>query len=188
MTGAPVANSYVALWESYYVNGNSRWRRQHQTTNADGLAQFSLRGKNDSQGLFATAANLDRQAFANGYAYGTSEASEWRIYAFTDRPAYRPKETLQWKFIARRFEKGAYSTPANQTIEYQITDPRGTKLTEGKAALNGFGSYWGSLELGEQLPLGEYNIQFWDSGRHNNIGAAKLFRLEEYKLPEFKVE
>jgi hypothetical protein len=54
--------------------------------------------------------------------------------------------------------------------------------------LNGFGSYWGSLELGEQLPLGEYNIQFWDSGRHNNIGAAKLFRLEEYKLPEFKVE
>jgi hypothetical protein len=35
----------------------SRWRRQHQTTNADGLAQFSLRGTNDSQGLFATAAN-----------------------------------------------------------------------------------------------------------------------------------
>ena len=188
MTGAPVANSNVALWESYYVNGKSHWRRQHQTTNADGLAQFSLRGMNDSQGLFATAASLDRQAFANGYAYGTSEASEWRIYAFTDRPAYRPKETLQWKFIARRFEKGAYSTPANQTIEYQITDPRGTKLTEGKASLNGFGSYWGSLELGEQLPLGEYNIQFWDSGRHNNIGSAKLFRLEEYKLPEFKVE
>src|SRR5207253_10909892 len=37
------------------------------------------------------------------------------------------------------------------------------------------------------LPLGEYQIQFWDQGRANHIGDAKLFRLEEYKLPEFKV-
>jgi uncharacterized protein YfaS (alpha-2-macroglobulin family) len=143
---------------------------------------------NDSQGLFVTAANVDHQAFANGYSYGTSQSSEWRIYAFTDRPAYRPKETLQWKFIARRFDKGVYTTPASQTLEYQINDPRGTKLTEGKVVLNSFGSSWGTLELGEQLPLGEYNIVFWDNGRHNYIGAAKLFRLEEYKLPEFKVQ
>ena len=188
MTGAPVPNSNVTVWESYYVNNKSRWRRQRQITNRDGLAQFSLRGMNDSQGLFVTAANVDHQAFANGYSYGTSQSSEWRIYAFTDRPAYRPKETLQWKFIARRFDKGVYTTPASQTLEYQINDPRGTKLTEGKVVLNSFGSSWGSLELGEQLPLGEYNIVFWDNGRHNYIGAAKLFRLEEYKLPEFKVQ
>jgi uncharacterized protein YfaS (alpha-2-macroglobulin family) len=42
--------------------------------------------------------------------------------------------------------------------------------------------------LGEQLPLGEYNVQFWDPGRNQHIGSAKLFRLEEYKLPEFKVQ
>jgi len=63
---------------------------------------------------------------------------------------------------------------------------RGTKISEGKSTLNAFGSAWGSLELAEQLPLGEYNIQFWDQGRKNGIGSAKLFRLEEYKLPEFK--
>jgi uncharacterized protein YfaS (alpha-2-macroglobulin family) len=138
--------------------------------------------------LFVSAANADRQAFASSYSYGTNDDQAWRIYAFTDRPAYRPKETLQWKFIARQFANGVYSTPANQTIEYQINDPRGTKVTEGKATLNSFGSSWGSLELGEQLPLGEYTIYFWDVGRHNSIGNAKLFRLEEYKLPEFKVE
>jgi uncharacterized protein YfaS (alpha-2-macroglobulin family) len=37
------------------------------------------------------------------------------------------------------------------------------------------------------LPLGEYNVQFWDQNRQHGIGSAKLFRLEEYKLPEFKV-
>ncbi|MDQ2856796.1 MAG: MG2 domain-containing protein, partial [Acidobacteriota bacterium] len=127
-------------------------------------------------------------AFAYGNASGNeTEGGTWRIYAFTDRPAYRPKETVQWKFIARRQDNGVYTTPANQVVEYEITDPRGIKVNEGKATLNTFGSAWGSLELAEQLPLGEYKMQFWDQGRVNGIGNATLFRLEEYKLPEFKV-
>ena len=142
---------------------------------------------NDHRNLFATAASNDRQAFASAYASATAQNDGWRIYAFTDRPAYRPKETVQWKFIARRLNGGVYSTPANQVVEYEITDPRGTKVSEGKATLNAFGSAWGSLELSEQLPLGEYNVQFWDAGRAHHIGSARLFRLEEYKLPEFKV-
>ena len=186
MTGAPIANADVALWESYYYNSTTRWRRLRQTTDADGLARFALRG--DNSNLYALAGSNDRQAFSAGSAYGSGTQEGWRIYAFTDRPAYRPKETMQWKFIARQLKNGLYSTPANQIIEYQINDPRGTKVSEGKATLNSFGSAWGSLELGEQLPLGEYNIQFWSQGRGSVIGGAKLFRLEEYKLPEFKVQ
>jgi uncharacterized protein YfaS (alpha-2-macroglobulin family) len=197
MTGAPIANANVTLWESYYVNDKWRSRRLVQTTNSDGLAPFPLKGVANGRNLYAAASinagsNVgglaERQAFASGYANGINEGGDaWRIYAFTDRPAYRPKETVQWKFIARRKGAGVYSTPSNQVVEYQISDPRGTKVSEGKSTLNSFGSAWGSLELGEQLPLGEYNIQFWDDGRHNGIGNAKLFRLEEYKLPEFKV-
>ncbi len=188
MTGAPVAGASISLWESYSLNSKNRWRRLRQTTNADGLTMFALRGDSQYRNLYVTGGIGDRQSFSGGYAYGASVNEGWRIYAFTDRPAYRPKETLQWKFIARKQSAGVYSTPSNEVVEYQINDPRGTKLTEGKATLNAFGSSWGSLDLGEQLPLGEYNIQFWDNGRRNHIGSATLFRLEEYKLPEFKVE
>ena len=188
LTGAPIPNATIALWESYYQADKWRWRRVRQMTDADGLARFTLKNISDSRNLFAAGVSNDRQAFAMSTAYGRSENEQWRIYAFTDRPAYRPKETLQWKFIARRLNNGAYATPANAVVEYEITDPRGTKVTEGKATLNTFGSAWGSLELGEQLALGEYNIQFWDQNRAQNIGSAKLFRLEEYKLPEFKVQ
>jgi alpha-2-macroglobulin len=187
LTGAPFANASVALWESYYVNGRWRWRRVRQTTDASGLARFQLTSNSDNRSLYATAAINDRQAFASGYAYTAVRDEGWRIYAFTDRPAYRPKETLQWKFIARNAKGGAYSTPANQSIEYVINDPRGSKVTSGKATLNAFGSSWGSLELGEQLPLGEYSITFLEAASKQQIGSAKLFRLEEYKLPEFKV-
>lgn len=188
ITSAPIANAQVALWESYYLNNRWRWHRLRQTTDANGLARFPLRSTSENRNLFATAAVNDRQAFAAGYAYTTAQNDGWRIYAFTDRPAYRPKETLQWKFIARQAKGGAYTTPANQVVEYVINDPRGSKVISGKATLNAFGSAWGSLELGEQLPLGEYTIAFWDEGNKNQIGSAKLFRLEEYKLPEFKVQ
>ena len=188
LTGAPIANASVALWESYYVNNKWHWRKHLQTTNSDGLAPFTLRGTPNYQQLLVTAESNNRQAFSSSYANGdVGDSDAWRIYAFTDRPAYRPKETVQWKFIARRSGNGVYSTPAHQLVEYEIKDPRGTKVSEGKTTLNAFGSAWGSLDLTEQFPLGEYNIQFWDSGRHNSIGSAKLFRLEEYKLPEFKV-
>ncbi|HEX3083822.1 MAG TPA: MG2 domain-containing protein, partial [Pyrinomonadaceae bacterium] len=187
-TGAPIANATVALWESYYAADKWHWRKLMQTTNQDGLAPFALKGTSDSHSLFAAAASGARQAFSNGYANGNSRNDQaWRIYAFTDRPAYRPKETVQWKFIARRFGNGVYSTPANQVVEYQINNPQGAKVSEGKATLNAFGTAWSDLELTEQLPLGEYQVQFWDQGRANSIGDAKLFRLEEYKLPEFKV-
>lgn len=188
LSGAPIANATVALWDSYYENSRWHWRRIRQTTNADGLAQFTLARNIGSHNIYATAASNDRQAFATSYSYTQGAESGWRIYAFTDRPAYRPKETMQWKFIARVLGNGVYSTPANQVVEYQITDPRGTKVSEGKATLNAFGSAWGSLELSEEWPLGQYQIQFWDEGKHNGIGGAPLFRLEEYKLPEFKVE
>ena len=187
ITGAPLANANVALWESYYQNNKWHWHRMRQTTNGDGLAHFALRNEAGQSNLFATAASNDRQAFAAAYAYGQNAQAGWRIYAFTDRPAYRPKETMQWKFIARVLGNGVYTTPQNQVVEYQINDPRGTKVKEGTATLNAFGSAWGSVELSEEWPLGEYQVQFWDQGRHNSIGFARLFRLEEYKLPEFKV-
>jgi hypothetical protein len=158
VTGAPIANAEVALWESYYANEKWRWRKQRQTTNKDGLAPFALRDSN-SHGLFAAAAGGERQAFSNGYANSYNRDDQpWRIYAFTDRPAYRPKETVQFKFIARRMADGVYSTPASQIVEYQINNPQGAKVSEGKATLNAFGTAWSSLELTDQLPLGEYQI------------------------------
>lgn len=188
LTGAPIPNANIALWERYYQNSKWHWRLLRQTTNSDGLATFALKRVADGDAnLFVSGADNDRQAFAVGYANRNNVGETWRIYAFTDRPAYRPKEAVQWKFIARRLNSGVYSTPANQVVEYEIHDPRGTKVSEGKATLNAFGSSWGSLELSEQLPLGQYNIQFWDAGRNTGIGSAPLFRLEEYKLPEFRV-
>ncbi|HEX8144116.1 MAG TPA: alpha-2-macroglobulin family protein [Pyrinomonadaceae bacterium] len=189
MTGAPLPGASVKLWQKVYEKQDWVWHEQSATTDADGLARFDLAANSQPYSeIFVSAASDGRQAFSTGNSnHSRPDELTWRIYAFTDRPAYRPHETAQWKFIARKYGAGVYSTPAHQVIEFQITDPRGTKVTEGKATLNAFGSAWGSLEVTETMPLGEYQVTFWDEGRRHGIGSATLFRLEEYKLPEFKV-
>ncbi len=188
LSGAPLARASVKLGERYYDGKEWLWRESVKETNQDGIALFDLTDAQHSNHLIAVAAGDNRQAFSAGYSYDYHRDQQpWRIYAFTDRPAYRPNEVAQWKLIARKYQGAVYSTPANQTVEFEISDPRGAKVKEGKAELNAFGSAWGTLELTKSMPLGEYHITFWDAGRSNHIGQAALFRLEEYKLPEFQV-
>ncbi len=199
LNGSPIPQAYVSLWERYYTRsgqvGKSYewvWREQVKEADAEGLALFDLTETEDgnSREIFVSARSQDRQAFSTGSSYrDSSDTESWRIYAFTDRSAYRPGEDVQWKFIARRYNGSVYSTPSHEIIEYEVHDPHGTKVDEGKTMLNPFGSVWGSLGLGESMPLGEYRVHFYFQEGHsrNAIGEATLFRLEEYKLPEFKV-
>ena len=191
ITGAPLSTAGVKFWERIYRNDGQQWiwRESTKTTDKDGLAHFELdKSDTNSREIFVSAQLGDRQAFSlgNSYDYATSQ-EPWRIYAFTDRPAYRPNETVQWKFVARQMESSVYKTPANRIIEYQIDDPKGNKVKEDKITLSTFGSAWGKLDLTEAMPLGAYQITFYEEGRGRTIGNAALFRLEEYKLPEYKV-
>jgi uncharacterized protein YfaS (alpha-2-macroglobulin family)/tetratricopeptide (TPR) repeat protein len=186
--GSPLAKARVSLWERYYTSRKWVWKNHTAKTNKQGLAVFSLKDSRNNGDLFASASSEDRQAFSRGTSqkyYSTK--GQWKLYVFTDRPAYRPNETAHWKVIARNYDGSTYSIPANETIEFKITDPRGAKLKEGTLKLNAFGSAWGSFDLKESNPLGAYQVTFRDKEKKNTIGRATLFRLEEYKLPEFKV-
>ena len=187
LSGAPLPDARIHVWEHYWEGGKEHWSDSVKNADANGLAVFELDAANNEH-FFASVISMDRQAFCLGNAYSYVNPQEQRkIYAFTDRPAYRPGETVEWKFIVRQLNGSEYTTPSGQTVEYEIYDPRGTKVKEGKAVLNAFGTAWDSLSLTPEMPLGEFRVAFWDAKRARSIGSAVLFRLEEYKLPEFKV-
>lgn len=186
--GAPVAGARVKLWTNVYVNGNWHWQSVTAQTNKDGISIITLKERQQSTQFFAVVERNNRQAFCVTSRYTDSEdAARWRIFAFTDRPVYRPEDEVKWKFIARQYANASYATPANQTIRYEIYNPRGEKVQGDDVKLNAFGSAWGTLPLRTSMPLGEYKVRFLKNKRDEVIGEATLFRLEEYKLPEFKV-
>ena len=138
-------------------------------------------------GLFVAAKKDDRQAFSVSWSNVHHPDHGWRIYASTDRPAYRPDQRVQWKIVVRRHAGLDYETPSGETLAYTLTGPRGDEIEKGEVTLNEFGSAWGELDTTADMALGEYHVAFTRKERNSSIGSATLFRLEEYKLPEFEV-
>jgi uncharacterized protein YfaS (alpha-2-macroglobulin family) len=185
LRGEPIAGARVRVGQEY---GDDN-RVDEATTNADGIAVVKKIASYSSQAVIAVSAGKARQAWHAAYAYTyIPDREKWRIYAFTDRPAYRPGETVEWKVIARTRADEVFSTPAGQKIAWEIRSPRDEKIASGDATLNAYGSFSASLPLTDTMPLGAYNVTFKIASKDGeDIGSATLFRLEEYKLPEFRV-
>lgn len=189
-SGAPLTNAKLKLFARHRER-NNKWvtRSWDAVTDRDGMAKFNVTTPgNRSPELFATAIKGDQQAYTHGRAYYHNRYNDgWSAYVYTDRPAYRPEETVEFKMIVRQYFGGTYSTPADRKVRYTIYDPRGTKVHDGKGDCNEFGTVWGKFKPGKTNPLGEYSIKIYIDNNDAYVGSAKLFRLEEYKLPEFKV-
>ncbi|MBP7867907.1 MAG: carboxypeptidase regulatory-like domain-containing protein [Acidobacteria bacterium] len=186
-TGEAAPSAEFRLWAVEREGVRWRWASRAGRADADGLASFD----GPFGASLAVARCGDRCAFAplGGWRSSGDGEDEDRVYAFTDRPAYRPGETVHWKFVVRRVKEGVMQPPpSGQKLKYVLKDPNDGPVAEGEAVLNAFGSAWGSLSLKPDAPLGAYRVAFeepedWDLDEDD----FNLFRVEEYRLPEFAV-
>ncbi|MCF7838060.1 MAG: alpha-2-macroglobulin [Candidatus Marinimicrobia bacterium] len=189
LTGAPVPDARLAFWQSYHEGRRWHWELIEAVSDADGLALLTPPTRSSLGPVVALAAAGPRQALATSHGQSApSPQTQWKLYVFSDRPAYRPEDQVHWRVWARRIESDAARTPAGAALAYVIRDPRGGEAARGTLELNEFGAAGAEVALQADWPLGMYRIEFMepaDSAR--GIGGGDLFRLEEYKLPEFKV-
>ncbi len=199
LTGAPAPDVQFRAWDLATTSEGQQWTGNSYTAAADaqGIAHLQAKaaiGSSEDVSLLILAGDGARQTILtsyDGYWWDRSDESEqWRIYAHSDRPAYRPGDTANYRFVARTWSQNGWTTPAGRTLHYRIVDSRDTAVFDGEAKLSEFGSAFASLQLQSDWPLGEYTIQFSTrdaAGNENQVASATLFRLEEYKLPEFMV-
>ncbi len=187
LTGKPVADADVKL--TLRAQKQQEWSTQTVETRTDsqGLAKMTI----PSGFFYGVLSALKEEQSAILFPRVRREAPDERahlsFYVFTDRPAYRPGEKVEWKLIVRAHSTDQMTTPAGTKLIYRINDPQGNKVKEETLQLNDFGSAIASLELTPEMRLGEYTLLFLPEKSERVIGYAQLFRLEEYKLPEFKV-
>ena len=104
-------------------------------------------------------------------------------YIYTDRPIYRPAQKVYFKGILRQWGRDGYQLLESKTVTVTIEDPNNGKIFEKDLPFSTRGTFSGEIDLGEEAPLGSYNITA-------AIGEAKssgYFEVQEYKKPEFKV-
>ncbi len=193
------------------VPGASVIVRQLWTDNQGNAHVQVGRGMADTEGMVSlpTAkpqSNVETEAFAaapggryaltgqNGwYGYGgsTDTRDEVRAYSYTDRPVYRPGQTVSFReILAHRAGGGSDYAPLTITqVRVTVGGPRGGLAYDQTLTTSAFGTVSGSFVLPPGAALGEYSVNAEvlpeDSTRSTTGGSQ--FRVEEYKRPEYQV-
>lgn len=113
----------------------------------------------------------------------TDYSTRFKAYIYTDRPVYRPAQKVYIKGILREEKDDVLHPIPNEKVKVQVTDPKGGKVLEKELTTNEYGSITDELMLGEEPPLGNYQIQVM-KGTFAQYGS---FKVEEYRKPEYEV-
>jgi uncharacterized protein YfaS (alpha-2-macroglobulin family) len=189
-SGLPVGGVTVR-----FADGNNE---ANATTDRSGVARVTLaETRNPWDGFLAVAtgpdgqfgvASVNWQDGISSWEFGVSSGGEVRPYAgyvYTDRPIYRPGQTVYWKAIIRRDTDAQYTLPAPSTpVTVTINDDQGNTVLQRSMTLNPLGAVDGSLELGPEASLGYYYINLRLS-ESNVFGVG--FLVAEYRKPEYEI-
>ena len=84
---------------------------------------------------------------------------EFLAYLYTDRPIYRPGQTVYFKAIVREDHDAQYRLlPAGSEVPLRILDARDNLVETHVLTLNEFGAANGQFTLGQGAGLGEYAL------------------------------
>lgn len=177
-SGAPIANLALTLTDA-------RGQRVPGQMDTHGMLRVSTQTMQGS--VWAYGAGAHGPAFVLSGAPPAPDP--FVVYAFTDRPLYRPGQTVQFKATLRRRQPAsapagfAYQTYANQKATIEVRDATDALIEERTVTTNAFGSVGGSLLLSDAPTLGRWQLII-KTGEQRSYAS---FAVQEYRKPEYTV-
>ncbi len=128
--------------------------------------------------------NVTPWQFGLDSAYG--DEFERFAYLYTDRPIYRPGDTVHFRGIVRDTNYGRYPLPTadSVTLGLEFVTNYETLDYQFQTTLDDNGEFNGAYIIPEDAPLGSYRFYFQDQ----DLQADRQFTVAQYRKPEFQVE
>jgi hypothetical protein len=177
ISGRPIAGAEVLFMER---TGKGYTNFHSVKTGRDGIAAYDY--KRDDSITYLVRKGDDFLA-ADFYYYNWMD-DQYKVYAYTDRPVYRPGHTVHFKAVLRKDQDRVMTPLANKQVTVTILDSSYDKVEDMTLKTNDMGTLAGSFTLKSFASLGRYQIQividdFYYYGQ---------FKVEEYRKPEYKVK
>ncbi|WP_395601529.1 alpha-2-macroglobulin [Pseudomonas sp. A1230] len=150
-------------------------------TDADGL----LRLKHVSpERSFVIGEDEEGGVFVSENFYYDSEIYDTKLYAFTDRPLYRPGDWVSLKIVGREFKNARDSVlPGAADVNVSVLDATGTELQRLDLKLDSKAGTQGRFQLPDNAVAGGYEIRF----NYKDQAYSSAFRVAEYIKPHFEI-
>lgn len=112
------------------------------------------------------------------------EGKPYLAYIYTERPIYRPNQTVNFKVILRKDDDLKYDmVEITSPIHIRIKDARDNTIASYEMLTNEFGTVNGSFNISEGAMLGLYTIET----EINGIITRENFKVEDYKKPDYRL-
>lgn len=156
-------------------------------TGADGVARLDWRALGsaapDDLRVYASSALGAASTHLALHGLAASRGLGARGHVASDRPAYRPGETVHWRAVVRSAEGDRYAFRAGEKWRFTLTDPLGRALRSEVLTLSAFGTLDGSFTLTPGAEPGAYVLRCTapDGATHDGnflVGAFELPKAE----------
>ncbi len=200
-TGEPVADRPVRFYHTGEVLGEA-------TTDGDGLALAAL--ALDPMNSWTPVLAMSGEPGDANFAFASSEwsqgiapwdfnipggysAEEYQSYFYTDRPIYRPGQTIYWKGIVRQLVDDQYALPPTSLpISITVRDDQGNAILQEMYSPGPNGTLNGEVTLAPEAVTGYYYLEAHlqveeASGEVRTVYAGVGFQVASYRKPEFEI-
>jgi uncharacterized protein YfaS (alpha-2-macroglobulin family) len=110
----------------------------------------------------------------------------FHAFTFTDRPLYRPEQTIHFKGFVRKVESDQNVIPSRQTIQWKIQQPYAQEvIASGEDRLDANGAWSGTWTPPAGAKLGDFHLIA--TLENLPLGQPVRFQIEEFRNPPFSV-
>jgi alpha-2-macroglobulin len=179
-SGDPIAGMPVRVWIDQKEVAS-------KNTDQQGLVDTAISAaKPENIAVLATGANDFAINTPGAWNLGDDPNRNLKGYTYTDRPVYRPGDTVHFKTIIRAQTPSGYVIPRGEDLRLEMRDPQTYDVIWTQSIkLSDMGSAYWNYAVPADAHLGSYylNIQM---GERYVEGAN--FSVEDYKKPEYQVK
>lgn len=187
-TGAPLAGRTLRGFTRRPEQKPPGLREHPRQTDAQGTATWSKAGRPSHLAVLLTEAKGGGHAFAMTDPGPPRSEIRKVSHVYCDRPVYRPGSKVQFRAWVRSWDGARYLPPqAGQPIQFRFHSSSYGKRMERTIPTDEFGGVSGEIELPDDAELGEWWCSIREANAKHAIRGTILFRVEEYRKPEFEV-
>ncbi len=165
-------------------------------TDTSGIFQGSIADYEDPYNAsFAMLGTPGEDNFGFAFSYWNEGVTPWNFdlpvsyspsktytYIYTDRPIYRPGDTVHFRIVVRQASNGRYSLPDISSYPLVLYDTQGTQVASFDLPLNAFATGYGEYILPPDAQPGTYSLTNPDY--YNSI----FFQVADYRKPEINLQ
>lgn len=145
---------------------------------------YAILGEPGQENFSAALSSWNQGLHPGNFGYWTDlRPPHLEAYLYTDRPIYRPGQSVHFRAIVRQAYNGRYDLPDKSNLILNLFNDFGEQIATLDLPLSEYGTAHGFYKLAEDLQPGTYRF----SSEEVNYSSVS-FQVAEYRKPEIDVQ